>query len=394
VIDDGRDDRVRDLAASVGATYITRPDTLHHKAGNINNALRNSSGDITVIFDIDHIPQPDFLDRAIAWFADPAVGVVQVALDHYNEKESFVAGAAARMSDELFALTMRGMDRLGCAVVFGSNAVFRRQALLSMGGYKPGLAEDLNTSIHLHAAGWKSVYLPELLARGLVPPDLDGFTKQHFKWSRGIFEVLLREMPRLYGRLTMDQRICYATRMTYYLAGPVMAGHIGAAILAPLFPGAAASLGDYLLHVIPFAGFYLAVHVTAFRIFAIKEEERPLDLRGALLVLACWPVYTRALLFTLLRVRDQHVPTPKIAGEGNGLRTILPQSLAVVLLLGSAIVHVATAATPDLPFVLFIVALLTAHTALVPAVGGRKMNHTKGVERDVKSVTKEDITRR
>jgi hypothetical protein len=36
--------------------------------------------------------------------------------------------------------------------------VLRRKALESAGGHGIGLAEDLITSIRIHAAGWKSIY--------------------------------------------------------------------------------------------------------------------------------------------------------------------------------------------------------------------------------------------
>ena len=56
----------------------------------------------------------------------------------------------------------------GCdaAPVWGSHCTFRRAALDEIGGHGIGLAEDLQTSITLHAAGWHSVFVPALKARG------------------------------------------------------------------------------------------------------------------------------------------------------------------------------------------------------------------------------------
>ena len=83
---------------------------------------------------------------------------------------------------------MQGMHGTGTAVAIGANCTFRRTALESIGGHGIGLAEDLVTSIRLHAAGWKSVYVPEVVSRGLVPGDLESFLKQQLKWSRGVHE--------------------------------------------------------------------------------------------------------------------------------------------------------------------------------------------------------------
>jgi hypothetical protein len=89
-----------------------------------------------------------------------------------------------------------GMHGCGAAPVWGSHTTFRRAALESIGGYKPGLAEDLHTSICLHAAGWRSVYVPTLHASGLVPSDLRAFTMQQRKWAHGVFGILLESFPR------------------------------------------------------------------------------------------------------------------------------------------------------------------------------------------------------
>ena len=368
VIDDGRDPELKKLAESLGARYISRDTNREYKAGNINNALRSTTGEIVSIFDIDHIPQPDFLDWVVPYFQDPQIGVVQVALDHYNQKDSYVAAAAARMSDEFFSATMLGMDRCGAAVVFGSNSVFRRSTLESLGGYRPGLAEDLNTSLHLHAHGWKSVYVPRILAKGLVPSDLNAFFKQQFKWARGVFEVILREAHHLFPRLSPRQRICYATRMTYYLAGPIIGGHVVAGILAPFVAHSARSLGDYLVHAAPLVLTYTAVHIIANRLFTIKPQEEKVDLRGILLVLASWPIYTLAFVASLLRINIAYVPTPKGPQQKHSYRIILPQLFAITLLLTSVTVHAITSPRGiDWLFLTFITSLILTHAALIPA---------------------------
>jgi cellulose synthase (UDP-forming) len=369
VIDDGRDPAVEALAQRLGARYLTRSGNEHHKAGNINNALQFTTGDIVAVFDIDHAPDPGFLDRVVPHFANPKVGVVQVALDHSNREESFVAAACSRMSDQFFGATMFGMNAAGSAVVFGTNAVFRRSALESLGGYQPGLAEDLNTSIHLHAKGWESRYVPQLLAKGLVPADLTAFYRQQYKWARGVFESLLRLYPRLFARLTAGQRISYATRMTYYLAGALMAGHILAVVLASFTPQVRPALDAYLLHAIPFFASVLLVHVAANNIVRLKPDQPEFDLRGDLLVLCSWPVYTLALIATLLRIPQTFVATPKERTGANRWLPVLPQVFAVALLLGSTVYGLFSHS--DSFFSTHSVAALALaglHLALVPAI--------------------------
>ena len=370
VIDDGCNDQVKRISRVHGATYIRRSNTQDNKAGNINNALKQSSGEIIVVFDIDHVPQPDFLDYVIPYFDDPGIGVVQVALDHYNKDENFIAAAAGRMSDEFFAATMSGMNRLGCALVFGSNAIFRRSALLSLGGYRPGLAEDLNTSVHLHASGWKSVYLPLSLAKGLVPADLDAFYKQQSKWARGVFDVLFNVMPKLAGRLDAHQLLCYATRMTYYLAGPVIGFHIALTILAPFFPTHMDSIGDYIQRGIPFVASYIAVHMAAYNAFALKPGKVQTELRGILLALSSWPVYSLAFISAILKREPKFISTPKDHTRKSSIRLIIPQLMTVAFLLVSLFVHVQTSSSLNWNFVILVFILVIIHLGLVPAAFG------------------------
>src|SRR5690242_12783104 len=147
------------------------------------------------------------------------------------------------------------MGMYGCraATVWGAHCTFRRTALDSIGGHQVGLAEDLHTSLALHAAGWRSVYVPKVVARGLAPADLHAYFVQQLKWSRGVFEILFeRSLPRLL-RLSPPQIVCYCTRMTYYLIGPVTLVSI-VVVSAMLFFGRQVGdyhLASYIVHFLP-----------------------------------------------------------------------------------------------------------------------------------------------
>jgi cellulose synthase (UDP-forming) len=66
------------LCARLGVHYHTRPRNEHAKAGNINHALPETDGDLIAIFDADHIPTIDFLDRTVPWMVlDQKVFLVQ-----------------------------------------------------------------------------------------------------------------------------------------------------------------------------------------------------------------------------------------------------------------------------------------------------------------------------
>ena len=61
----------RSLAERLGVLYVRRSDHLHAKAGNVNHALQFSDADFVTVFDVDHIPEPHFLDTVLGHFDDP-----------------------------------------------------------------------------------------------------------------------------------------------------------------------------------------------------------------------------------------------------------------------------------------------------------------------------------
>ncbi|HSP88360.1 MAG TPA: glycosyltransferase family 2 protein [Ignavibacteriaceae bacterium] len=370
LVDDGNNPAYKKIAERNGAIYYSRKDKKDFKAGNINNILQNSDGEIIAVFDVDHIPQNNFLDEVIGHFEDPEVGVVQVALDHYNQNESFVSDACCKMNDDFFGATMLGMNGCGSTVVFGSNSVFRREALIKMGGYKPGLAEDLNTSIHLHADGWKSVYVPQILAQGLVPADLGAFFKQQIKWSRGVFESLITLYPKLFKHLSLRKRICYLTRMTYYLAGPVVAFHIAFCALALFSPEINAQFRNYILHSIPFLFMFFIIQVFTKNFYFIKRQKKGFNAEGYILVLGTWPVYTFAFLSALLRIKIPFIATPKNKTNlMDNLVLIIPQLITVLVLLAGIIYKISTGVLSNPSFtILFALVMILLHSGVFFAV--------------------------
>lgn len=334
LLDDGADPALKALAEQHGASYLTRSDRLNRKAGNVNAALARTDGDLIVIFDIDHVPTPDFLERTVGHFNDPEIGFVQVMLTFDNGEESWVARSAMETSLEYYNPTSLGADGVGAASLMGSNAVIRREALESIGGYLPGLADDLATSMAVHAAGWRSTYVPEPLAPGISPPSFASWFVQQLKWARGVFELLITSYPRLFSRLTWGQRLAYITRLTRYWIGPAIAVHLAATILLLIFGDLPTKIGfhHYLLHLGPVIVFDMLIRHMSLRIWRHESTPRT-SLAGAVtLVYATWPIYLLAWMMAVLRVPLAFKLTPKSASEKLKVNWLLPQMFVVLLL--------------------------------------------------------------
>ncbi len=349
LLDDGNDPTLADMANRLGAGYLTRPDRKNAKAGNINAALARTNGDIIVIFDIDHAPVPGFLDATIGYFADPKVGFIQVMLTFANGGDGWIAQAADESSHDFYNSISTGADALLSATLVGTNALIRRSALTSIGDYQPGLAEDLETSIALHAVGWQSLYVAEPLAPGIAPPDLVAWFTQQFKWARGVFETLLVKYPRYFPTLTPAQRLVYAVRMTYYWFGIVVCIHL-LAILYVLFsrdPQLMAGFEDYLLHLMPITFMMLLIRLLALRRWRHVSLNRNVQWKPVILVFATWPIYTLAWLMALLRVPLQFRPTPKTHAGSLHPAWIVTQIVSTLLLIAGLLYQPAMLQIPQ-----------------------------------------------
>jgi cellulose synthase (UDP-forming) len=216
-------------------------------------------------------------------------------------------------------------------VAIGANCVFRRAALESIGGHGVGLAEDLVTAVRLHARGWRSVYLPEVLSRGLVPEELGSYYGQQLKWARGVYEVLFAELPRCFGRLTLRQRLAYLGIGTYYLCGLTTLFYL---VLPYLYlwigiQPAAMRFEEFAIAGLPVAAAGTVIYLFAQRWLCHPAAERGLHWRGMFLKLACWPVYLLGTVLAVLRIDVRYTPTPKAAVRGRFLQLAWPHLMVL-----------------------------------------------------------------
>lgn len=341
LLDDTQDLRFREVAARHGARWLELVDLAGAKAGKINRALELTTEEFVLVLDPDHLPFPEFLDRVLGHFSDAAVGFVQVAQAYYNQHRTFTAAAAAEQTYAFYGPGLMGLYGHGASVAIGANCTFRRAALASIGGHGIGLAEDLVTAIRLHARGWRSVYVPEVVSRGLVPEDLGSYYAQQLKWSRGVYEMLFAEIPRLWSHLTGRQRLAYLTIGTYYLSGFSTALYLLFPYLY-LWTGAQPAnmrFGGFVIAVAPVGAIGAAIYLFAQRWFCDPRAERGLQWRGLMLKIACWPVFVAGTLLAIARMELPYVPTAKQAMRGAFLRLAWPH-LVLLAIYGATVWHV------------------------------------------------------
>jgi cellulose synthase (UDP-forming) len=272
------------------------------------------------------------------------------------------------------------LNGLGIATAIGANCIFRRKALDSIGGHAVHLAEDALTSMRMHAAGWRSVYLPYRGTSGLVPADLGSFFKQQFKWATGMFYLLFREYPRLFRRFDPAARPHYFFAGTFYFNGlatfltlvlPIW--FLFFKVFAVEFP-----LDEFLGHLAPYAASTVLTYTLIQRWYTHSSERR-VPWRSLVLEKGTWHVYLMGLVSGLLNRRVEYLPTPKSSVRAATPRLVLPH--VVVILLSAAAIAFALATYPRLDdgtllmifFAALNIALLLPVTliALVPRLNWR-----------------------
>jgi cellulose synthase (UDP-forming) len=111
--DEGDSPKLNQVCKALDVIHITRTEKINAKAGNINNALAKSDGEICVILDPDHVPRPDLLDRVLGYFEDGKVGFLQTVQGYHNQSESLIARGAAEQTYMFYGPMMTGMNRWG-----------------------------------------------------------------------------------------------------------------------------------------------------------------------------------------------------------------------------------------------------------------------------------------
>ena len=225
ILDDSHRDLVHDLAIEYGASYIKGPRK-HAKAGNLNNALAKTSGDLIAVFDTDHIPVYTFLDETVPYFFDPKVGFVQTPHHFYNQdifQKAFRLGNRVPNEQDMFNHGIQGgRNNWDGAFFVGSGAVFRRKALEAIGGFKlMSITEDIHSSQHLHAKRFRSVFVDKDLAVGLAAESYASYISQRKRWMQGCLQIFFRNNPLFQKGLPLRHRFGYFASL-YYFFSPVI----------------------------------------------------------------------------------------------------------------------------------------------------------------------------
>jgi len=327
LLDDGGNSEMRSLAARHGAAYVSRPSHRGAKAGNLNDALAHTRSPLVAVLDCDHVPDARFLAATIGYFTDADVGFVQTPQYYANAGQNGAAALAWSQQALFFGSIATGKAARGAMFCCGTNVVFRRAALAAAGGFpEASLTEDFELSVRLHAAGWRSVYVPEVLAQGLGPEDAASYVSQQLRWSRGCLSAI---PGVLRARLPLRTRVQYLLSASYFLYGWTLSVYMLMPLVRILLdaqPLAATSASGFLLHFAPY--FVLCIAGVA------RAGYGSYTFGAFALSAATFWIGIVSTVRAVLRRPAAFVVTPKHGYGGWQLRVVAPALAAAAVLAG------------------------------------------------------------
>ena len=213
VLDDTKRQSIRQLTAELGCGYITRTDNAHAKAGNLNNALKQTKADLVAVFDADFVPTTNFLERTVGFFQKEQVALVQTPQSFYNADpiaHNLGLQHVLTSEEEVFYRHLQPIkDGAGSVVCAGTSFIARREALRSVGNFSTeSLSEDFFTGVKLSAQGYELVYLDEKLSAGLAAESIGAHIEQRLRWVRGTLQAFfIKSNPLTIPGLNLWQRL-------------------------------------------------------------------------------------------------------------------------------------------------------------------------------------------
>ena len=179
VIDDGSKDRTVEIAARYPVRVV--PHEANRGLGAARNpAFRNAQHELVAALDADCVPEPEWLERLLAHFSDPAIagagGRVEEAIqdspaDRWRKQHMPQHWGDAPVHNPRF--------------LFGADTIYRKSAVLEAGGYDERCrtnGEDSDISARISARGGVTIYDPDARAQHQRHDGVASILDTYWRW--------------------------------------------------------------------------------------------------------------------------------------------------------------------------------------------------------------------
>jgi cellulose synthase/poly-beta-1,6-N-acetylglucosamine synthase-like glycosyltransferase len=233
VLDDSTDHDTRTLvdracadvraATGVECHVRRRADRQGYKAGALEAGRRETDAEFVVIFDADFVPPADYLQRTLPHFYGPhgepddGLALVQTQWGHLNAGESALTRAQSLWVDDHHTLQMSWRSAMWQFVNFtGTAGVWRASAVEAAGGWRAAsLVEDCELSFRHLFAGYRTMFVKEIVAPAELPATFTAYKAQQRRWTQGWVQLQRLHLGTLlFGfRCSSIRRLAFAYHM-------------------------------------------------------------------------------------------------------------------------------------------------------------------------------------
>lgn len=187
------------------------------KAGAMNyvRQFMDPKAEFIFVVDADYVVERRALRRAIRYFTDPKIGLIQFPQDYRNTGPGNI-GIALDFK-HFFSGYMTMANTLQCVPSTGTLSLIRVAALRDVGGFSTeSITEDADIGFRLNVRGYKCIFVNESIGKGVLPHDLEGLKKQRWRWAFGNAQILKLNWRKILGgkQLSWRQKLGFVTHLT------------------------------------------------------------------------------------------------------------------------------------------------------------------------------------
>jgi len=234
VLDDSDDETVELLEDLVNQHKKNGYDIVHvrrgtrtgYKAGALKHAMKFTTTEFVAIFDADFIPPTWYLKKAIPYFANKNIGLLQCRWGHLNENYSALTQAQALSLDFHFLIEQKAKSNSHLFMNFnGTAGIWRKECIDDAGGWHTAtLVEDLDLSYRAQMKGWKCVFLPNIVVKAELPVQMNGAKRQQFRWAKGSVQCAVKLLGGILvkRKIAVEAKLQAFVQLTRHIVFPLM----------------------------------------------------------------------------------------------------------------------------------------------------------------------------
>jgi glycosyltransferase involved in cell wall biosynthesis len=209
-----------------------------------NFGIKMAKGEIICLTDSDCIVEKDWLEKIFNFFEQnpEADGVGGPVLPYpYSQNK------IQKLTGELFVEdqgypkeVVKVQFGSSYGIIFGSNSAYKKEALLSVGGYSEPGGSNLELAWRLTSRGWNLFFNPDIKVYHIFPASLKSIIRQQFRWGEQstqmkrahdvdisvieficIFYFPLKCILSIVSLANLDKKLLHFVQMAFYNLGRI-----------------------------------------------------------------------------------------------------------------------------------------------------------------------------